>query len=188
MRSTGVSPHDLEAREYMFRKAFDAKDGRIEPYCEWGEGINEKLPLKGSEIYNLADEIATFVGVGWKGEMATNFLGMKKSSSSGGLHAMEGDGFEYSLGPPESGFSMFLADRTKKVHFIRHAEGYHNVATKETGSNECLVPQAGREGGRPRSLRRPSHGKGIAQAEALRAHLATRPSGSRSFTRRPSRR
>ena len=30
--------------------------------------------------------------------MATSFLGMKKSSSSGALNAMEGDGFEYSLG------------------------------------------------------------------------------------------
>lgn len=52
--------------------------------------------------------------------MATSFL--KKSTSSGALNAMEGDGFEYSLGPPESGFSLFLAERTKKVHFIRHAE------------------------------------------------------------------
>lgn len=55
--------------------------------------------------------------------MATNFLGMKKSTSSGTLNAaMAGDGFEFTLGPPESGFSLFLAERTKKVHFIRHAE------------------------------------------------------------------
>mmetsp|Transcript_441 Transcript_441/g.939 ORF Transcript_441/g.939 Transcript_441/m.939 type:complete len:314 (-) Transcript_441:125-1066(-) len=114
--------------------------------------------------------------------MATNFLGMKKSSSSGGLHAMEGDGFEYSLGPPESGFSMFLADRTKKVHFIRHAEGYHNVATKETGSNECLVPKPGEKAADLDLYDARLTAKGIAQAEALRAHLATRPSGSRSFT------
>ncbi len=58
---------------------------------------------------------------------------------SGALNAMEGDGFEYSLRPPDSGFSIFSADRTKKIHFIRHAEGYHNVATKETGSNDCLL-------------------------------------------------
>ena len=32
------------------------------------------------------------------------------------------DNFQYALGPPESGFSIFLAERTKKVHFIRHAE------------------------------------------------------------------
>lgn len=51
--------------------------------------------------------------------MATSFLGLKKSNSSNALNAMEGDGFEYSLGPPESGFSIFLAERTKKVHFIR---------------------------------------------------------------------
>jgi len=85
------------------------------------------------------------------------------------------------LGPPDSGFSIFLADRTKKIHFIRHAEGYHNVATKETGSNDCLLrcdqPAASHALYDSRLT-----AKGIAQAEALRAHLATRPSGSRSFT------
>ncbi|EED89562.1 predicted protein [Thalassiosira pseudonana CCMP1335] len=113
--------------------------------------------------------------------MSTSFLGLKKSTSTGALNAMEGDGFEYSLGPPESGFSIFLAERTKKVHFIRHAEGYHNMATKETGSNECLL-----RGDEPAQ----SHAyydarlteKGIAQSEALRSYLSTRPSGSRSFT------
>mmetsp|Transcript_705 Transcript_705/g.1619 ORF Transcript_705/g.1619 Transcript_705/m.1619 type:complete len:325 (+) Transcript_705:206-1180(+) len=113
--------------------------------------------------------------------MATNFFGLKKSSSSGALNAMVDDGFEYSLGPPESGFSLFLAERTKKVHFIRHAEGYHNVATKETGSNECLL-----RGDEPAA----AHGlydsrltqKGIEQADSLRSYLSTRPSGSRSFT------
>lgn len=35
---------------------------------------------------------------------------------------MEGDSFQFSIGPPNSGFSMFMADRTKKVHFIRWAE------------------------------------------------------------------
>jgi hypothetical protein len=114
--------------------------------------------------------------------MATSFLGLKKSTSSAALHsAMEGDGFEYSLGPPESGFSIFLAERTKKVHFIRHAEGYHNVATKETGNNHCLLrgdaPAASHELYDSRLTK-----KGIEQAEALRTYLSTRPSGSRSFT------
>lgn len=54
--------------------------------------------------------------------MSTNFFGLKRSSSAGALNAMVDDGFEFSLGPPESGFSLFLAERTKKVHFIRHAE------------------------------------------------------------------
>jgi hypothetical protein len=111
--------------------------------------------------------------------MATSFL--KKSTSSGVLNAMEGDGFEYALGPPDSGFSIFLADRTKKIHFIRHAEGYHNVATKETGSNDCLLRED-----KPASAHHLYDSrltpKGIAQSEALKAHLATRPSGARSFT------
>lgn len=87
---------------------------------------------------------------------------------------MDGDSFQFSIGPPNSGFSMFMADRTKKVHFIRsitmtdflslcckiisrgigkkwrtlmtfkscdnyrHAEGFHNQASRETGSNDCL--------------------------------------------------
>jgi hypothetical protein len=63
--------------------------------------------------------------------MSTNFFAMKRSGSSGGLkhsgssgglNAMLDDNFQYALGPPESGFSIFLAERTKKVHFIRHAE------------------------------------------------------------------
>ena len=33
---------------------------------------------------------------------------------------MVGDNFQYKLGPPDTGFSLFLAERTKKIHFIRH--------------------------------------------------------------------
>jgi broad specificity phosphatase PhoE len=99
-----------------------------------------------------------------------------------GPTAMLDDGFEYALGPPESGFSIFLAERTKKVHFIRHAEGYHNVATKKNGNNECLL--------RGECANAKDHAlydsrltqKGIDQAENLKNYLAQRPSGSRSFT------
>lgn len=106
---------------------------------------------------------------------------MTKSNSAVGQTAMMDDGFEYSLGPPESGFSIFLAERSKKVHFIRHAEGYHNKATKETGSNDVLL-----RGDQPAS----SHElydarlteKGIQQAKDLKEYLARRPSGARSFT------
>uniref|UniRef100_A0A6S8XG61 Phosphoglycerate mutase-like protein n=1 Tax=Ditylum brightwellii TaxID=49249 RepID=A0A6S8XG61_9STRA len=91
------------------------------------------------------------------------------------------DGFEYTLGPPSSGFSIFLASRTKKVHFIRHAEGYHNVATSETGSNECLL-----RGNIP-AKEHPLYDSrltsvGIHQAQQLKEILAHRPSGGRSFT------
>lgn len=92
-----------------------------------------------------------------------------------------GDGFEYTLGPPESGFSIFLASRTKKVHFIRHAEGYHNVATKDTGSNHCLLRGDDAAADHPLyDARLTPHG--IQQAEALKDILAKRPSGGRSFT------
>jgi broad specificity phosphatase PhoE len=114
--------------------------------------------------------------------MATSFI--KKSGSSStisGMNAMVDDGFQYSLGPPESGFSIFLADRTKKVHFIRHAEGFHNVATHETGSNDALL-----RGDRPANEHHLYDSrltqKGIQQAHNLKEHLARRPSGSRSFT------
>jgi broad specificity phosphatase PhoE len=113
--------------------------------------------------------------------MSTSFLSMKKSSSSAGLNAMVDDGFQYSLGPPESGFSIFLAERTKKVHFIRHAEGFHNAATKENGSNDVLL--RGNEPAKNHALYDSRlTPKGIDQAKALRAYLANRPSGSRSFT------
>lgn len=92
------------------------------------------------------------------------------------------DGFQYSLGPPESGFSIFLAQRTKKVHFIRHAEGYHNVETKKTGSNHCLL-----KGDYVSAKDHPLYDArltptGIDQAKRLREILANRPSGGRSFT------
>lgn len=32
----------------------------------------------------------------------------------------------------ESGFSLFLQERCQRVYFIRHAEGYHNVAERES--------------------------------------------------------
>lgn len=95
---------------------------------------------------------------------------------------MQGDGFEFSLGPPDSGFSIFLAERTKKVHFIRHAEGYHNVATKETGSNDCLL-RKGDELAKDHPLYDARlTDVGIRQSEKLRDYLSKRPSGGRSFT------
>jgi len=94
---------------------------------------------------------------------------------------MLGDSFEYKLGPPDSGFSLFLADRTKKIHFIRHAEGHHNVATKASGTNDVLLA-----GDAPPQQHYLWDARltdvGIEQAHKLRAHLARRPSGGRSFT------
>ena len=43
----------------------------------------------------------------------------KRMSKEGGASAMIGDDFQYSLGPPDSGFSLFLAERTKKVRTAR---------------------------------------------------------------------
>ena len=101
---------------------------------------------------------------------------MKKQSA-----AMVGDGFQFSHGPPNSGFSLFLAERTKKIHFIRHAEGFHNVETKKMGGNKCL-----QRGDAPASSHRLWDARltpvGIQQAETLKQHLANRPSGGRSFT------
>eukprot|EP00931_Biecheleriopsis_adriatica_P092326 TRINITY_DN66143_c0_g1_i1.p1 TRINITY_DN66143_c0_g1~~TRINITY_DN66143_c0_g1_i1.p1 ORF type:complete len:312 (-),score=62.81 TRINITY_DN66143_c0_g1_i1:282-1127(-) len=45
------------------------------------------------------------------------------------------DGFVHD---PQSGFSLFLQERCKRVFFIRHAEGYHNVAERETD----MVPKS----------------------------------------------
>lgn len=36
---------------------------------------------------------------------------------------------------PEHGFSLFLAKRTKTIHFIRHAEGEHNEANRNYGDD-----------------------------------------------------
>ena len=36
---------------------------------------------------------------------------------------------------PEHGFSLFLAKRTKTIHFIRHAEGTHNAANHAYGDD-----------------------------------------------------
>ena len=98
-----------------------------------------------------------------------------------GSNTMLNDGFQYKLGPPDSGFSLFLADRTKKVHFIRHAEGYHNVETARTGTNTCLWRGDNAAQEHPLWDARLTE-KGIRQAQELRQHLATRPSGGRSFT------
>jgi broad specificity phosphatase PhoE len=74
-----------------------------------------------------------------------------------------------------------LAERTKKIHFIRHAEGYHNVATKTTGSNECLK-RGNCSAGEHALWDAKLTPYGIEQGEELREYLATRPSGGRSFT------
>ena len=65
------------------------------------------------------------------------------------------------------------------VHETR--QGYHNVATKETGTNDCLLRGDGPASSHELYDSRLTD-KGIAQADALRNYLAKRPSGSRSFT------
>ena len=97
--------------------------------------------------------------------------------------AMLGDNFQFSLGPPDSGFSIFLADRTKKIHFIRHAEGHHNVMTATSGNNDCLTVDHAGECPADHALWDARLTEvGVAQAKSLRDHLSTRPSGGRSFT------
>jgi broad specificity phosphatase PhoE len=49
---------------------------------------------------------------------------------------MEGDDFEFGFGPGHSGFSMFLSERVKHVCFVRHAQGFHNVAEAASGNKE----------------------------------------------------
>mmetsp|Transcript_15432 Transcript_15432/g.32630 ORF Transcript_15432/g.32630 Transcript_15432/m.32630 type:complete len:353 (-) Transcript_15432:371-1429(-) len=118
--------------------------------------------------------------------IGSNFIHSKPSSSLlpplAAKSAMIDDGFQYSLGPPESGFSIFLAERTKKVHFIRHAEGYHNVATEQTGNLDCLLRDENGTASSHELHDARLTSKGIAQADALRTYLSTRPSGTRSFT------
>lgn len=107
--------------------------------------------------------------------------------------AMVGDGFEFALGPPSSGFSIFLADRTTKVHFISLAEGRHNVAIREAAD---LSPAADSAAQTEALMLRESDKlasdhplydarltqKGIRQAKKLREMLSRRASGGRPFT------
>lgn len=95
--------------------------------------------------------------------------------------AMSGDGFSHKA-VPDSGFSLFLADQTRKVHFIRHAEGYHNAETEKTGSNHCLLKPEGKTASEHPLYDSRLTPKGVDQAVCLRKILAHRPSGGRSFT------
>ena len=40
---------------------------------------------------------------------------------------------------PEHGFSLFLANRTKTIHFIRHAEGQHNEVNRQAGNDSPVT-------------------------------------------------
>ena len=100
--------------------------------------------------------------------------------------AMLGDGFEFA-NKPSSGFSIFLADRTTKVHFISLPQGKHHVAIRDAADFE-LDPEALLI--RPKGTRVEDHplfdarltSKGQKQAQKLRQMLAKRPSGGRPFT------
>lgn len=94
---------------------------------------------------------------------------------------MLGDGFSHKT-VPTSGFSIFLADQTRKVHFIRHAEGFHNAETSKTGNNYCLLREEGTLARDHPLYDAALTPKGIEQAKSLRKILENRPSGGRSFT------
>jgi len=40
---------------------------------------------------------------------------------------------------PEHGFSLFLAKRSKTIHFVRHAEGKHNAANQAAGDDSPVT-------------------------------------------------
>eukprot|EP00036_Acanthoecidae_sp_10tr_P010470 CAMPEP_0182924954 /NCGR_PEP_ID=MMETSP0105_2-20130417/8049_1 /TAXON_ID=81532 ORGANISM="Acanthoeca-like sp., Strain 10tr" /NCGR_SAMPLE_ID=MMETSP0105_2 /ASSEMBLY_ACC=CAM_ASM_000205 /LENGTH=319 /DNA_ID=CAMNT_0025062779 /DNA_START=125 /DNA_END=1084 /DNA_ORIENTATION=- len=40
---------------------------------------------------------------------------------------------------PEHGFSLFLARRTKVIHFVRHAEGVHNAVNAAAGNDDPVT-------------------------------------------------
>jgi len=108
--------------------------------------------------------------------------------------AMMGDGFEFALGPPNTGFSIFLADRTTKVHFISLAEGEHHVAIRQSirqsivsGGDGAPVESVLERGPNQAAADHPLYDarlteKGAQQAAKLRKMLSMRPSGGRPFT------
>lgn len=111
--------------------------------------------------------------------------------------AMMGDGFEFALGPPSTGFSIFLADRTTKVHFISLAEGKHHVAIREAAERssngdlleaepvvpaDLLIRNANQPACEHELYDARLTAKGAQQAAKLRKLLALRPSGGRPFT------
>jgi broad specificity phosphatase PhoE len=106
---------------------------------------------------------------------------MPEQTSFPSAGGMLEDGFSH-RSVPASGFSLFLADQTRKVHFIRHAEGYHNAESAKMGSNYCLLRGEGQTAHEHPLYDSKLTPKGIQQARDLRKILAHRPSGGRSFT------
>lgn len=98
-----------------------------------------------------------------------------KQTISASPYKMENDNFEFGIGGSGTGFSIFLAERTKKVHFIRHAEGSHNVASRNAGTDAVLVDNMD-------YWDAPLTEAGVEQCLDLRRHLANRPSQGRPFT------
>ena len=83
--------------------------------------------------------------------------------------------------PPPPTSSSAPRSPSLQIHFIRHAEGEHNVETKRTGSNDCLLREGRPARDHPLWDARLTD-VGINQARKLKTHLASRPSGGRSFT------
>lgn len=91
---------------------------------------------------------------------------MASSSAFGQVNEQEHDCV---LTIPESGLSMFLADRTKTIHFIRHAEGIHNAANAKAGNN---TPTMISTPGAMEFWDAPLTPHGISQCERVREELA----------------
>lgn len=65
---------------------------------------------------------------------------------------------------------------SQKVHFIRHAEGTHNVASREAGTDNILINNE-------KFWDAPLTEEGIEQCKRLRRELAVRPSQGKSVSR-----
>mmetsp|Transcript_63979 Transcript_63979/g.208705 ORF Transcript_63979/g.208705 Transcript_63979/m.208705 type:complete len:392 (-) Transcript_63979:431-1606(-) len=60
--------------------------------------------------------------------------------------------------------SVFLGSRCTRVHFVRHAEGFHNVVTRQAGHRAEAVIKAAHEEAKRKAL---ADGKSPQEAEAL---------------------
>ncbi|CAE8639211.1 unnamed protein product, partial [Polarella glacialis] len=111
----------------------------------------------------------THSGTFLSGEAHSHFAQVRRKASRSLLENESPESPHHqNLGMVTPKLSLFLGSRCTRVHFVRHAQGYHNVITHEAGINAKGAVEKSAQAAKVAALK---DGQSQAEAEALSSKL-----------------